>query len=758
MKKIITSIFTVLLITTTFSSNLNAQAINEGFDVITTLPGAGWVQTNNSVPVGSTNWFQGTAVAGGGPFDSFNGAAASYIGANFNNTTGTNTISNWLITPNRTLKNGDVIQFHTRTYAPTAYADRIEVRMSTNGASSNVGTGSAAVGDFTTLLLTINPALNLSAYPTTWTQYTITVSGLAAPTSGRFAFRYFVTSGGPSGANSDYIGIDNFIYTPYVCPAITMTAPGALGGGTAGTAYASTLTQTGCLGSPTFGIIAGALPTGLTLATNGMISGTPTATGTFNFTVGVADASGCSASSSYSITIVCPANPTTLNGLPALCSNAGIYTLTQGLPSGGSYSGSGVTSPTFDPTVGTQTITYTYVDIYACTHANSNAMVVNLAPTVGLGTFADMCSNAGTLALSGGSPAGGTYSGTGVTGANFNPTVGTQTITYTYIDVNNCSDMAMTSILVNTAPTVTHIAVADACENNGIVALSGGSPAGGNYSGTGITGNDFDPSVGTQTITYSYTDGNSCADASSFTINVIPSQTATLATFNSVCDNEASFALSGGLPAGGVYSGTGVTGADFDPSVGTQTITYTIGGGTSCESMSSQILTVNPAPTVGLTLNPTMVCVYDAAYSLAGGSPAGGTYAGTGVTSGNFNPSLAGVGSTSITYDYVDGNGCANSAVASITIDGCLSIDEMNSIVYTIYPNPASASFSISSTESIHTFELTLFDMIGKKVSTENHMNGNLVIEFSIGNINPGVYFIKGSINNQNVNLSVTVK
>jgi len=119
---------------------------------------------------------------------------------------------------------------------------------------------------------------------------------------------------------------------------------------------------------------------------------------------------------------------------------------------------------------------------------------------------------------------------------------------------------------------------------------------------------------------------------------------------------------------------------------------------------------------------------------------------------------LAGVGSTSITYDYVDGNGCANSAVASITIDGCLSIDEMNSIVYTIYPNPASASFSISSTESIHTFELTLFDMIGKKVSTENHMNGNLVIEFSIGNINPGVYFIKGSINNQNVNLSVTVK
>lgn len=248
MRKIFTSICAALALTSSITTNATAQAINEGFDNITTLAGSGWVQINNSVPVGSTSWFQGNPTV----FAAFGGATDSYIGANFNNTTGANTISNWLITPNRTIKNGDVISFYTRTTLDNIYPDNLQVRMSLNGASSNVGVGSAAVGDFTTLLLQINPTLVTSVYPyLAWAQYTVTISGLAAPTSGRFAFRYYVPNGGPSGANSDYIGIDNFIYTPYVCPTLTMTAAGALSTGTAGTAYSTTLTQTGCLGAPT---------------------------------------------------------------------------------------------------------------------------------------------------------------------------------------------------------------------------------------------------------------------------------------------------------------------------------------------------------------------------------------------------------------------------------------------------------------------------------------------------------------------------
>lgn len=285
------------------SSRGYAQSYSENFNDVTLLAGNGWVMTNASVAVGSTSWFQGNPTSAGGPFDSYNGATNAYIGANYNNTGSTGTISNWLMMPNRTLRNGDVLTFYTRKPSPDNYADRLEVRMSTNGASTNVGSGSA-VGDYTSLMLSVNPSLVLGVYPTAWTKYTVTVSGLPAPTSGRMAFRYFVTSAGLNGTNSDYIGIDQVDYTPYVCPAITLTAGGALAGGTEGSPYSVTLSQTGALGAPSFAVTAGALPPGVTMSAAGTISGTPTASGTFNFSATASDASGCSGAQSYSITVI----------------------------------------------------------------------------------------------------------------------------------------------------------------------------------------------------------------------------------------------------------------------------------------------------------------------------------------------------------------------------------------------------------------------------------------------------------------------
>ncbi|MBX3283412.1 MAG: VCBS repeat-containing protein [Acidobacteria bacterium] len=191
------------------ANTVSAQAITEDFADITTLPGAGWVQTNHSAPVGTTQWFQGNSTV----FPSQAGGVTAYIGANFNSTGGSGTISNWLFVPNRTLNNGDVFKFWTRTTTGNPFPDRMQVRLSTNGASTNIGTTATDVGDFSTLLLDINPTLT-NAYPDVWTEFTITISGLAGPTSGRLAFRYFVTDGGPSGNNSNYIGIDTFSYTP----------------------------------------------------------------------------------------------------------------------------------------------------------------------------------------------------------------------------------------------------------------------------------------------------------------------------------------------------------------------------------------------------------------------------------------------------------------------------------------------------------------------------------------------------------------
>mgnify|MGYP002623951080 CR=1 FL=1 len=198
----------------------------EGFDDITTLVGNGWNMQNLSSPIGTTNWFQGNSTV----FPSHSGAATSYIGTNFNNGAGVATLSNWLLTPVVTLSNGDQMSFWTRTVTANTFPDRLQVRMSTNGSSTNVGATATSVGDFSTLMLDINPTYqNGGVYPEVWTQFTVTVSGLASPTQGRFAFRYFVENGGPSGANSNYIGIDTAGYTPVPEPAtLSVLGLGAL--------------------------------------------------------------------------------------------------------------------------------------------------------------------------------------------------------------------------------------------------------------------------------------------------------------------------------------------------------------------------------------------------------------------------------------------------------------------------------------------------------------------------------------------------
>jgi subtilisin-like proprotein convertase family protein len=179
--------------------------INEQFDG--TIPPAGWPVQNLSNPIGLTGWSQTNSLV----FPPQSGVG--FASANFNNTAGTGTISNWMFTPNVTLKNGDKFSFWTRTTTGT-FPDRLQLRQSTNGTSVNVGTTDASVGDFSTLLLDINPNLTATGYPTAWTQFTVTIAGVpAAGISGRLAFRYFVTGGGPTGANSDFIGIDNAVYS-----------------------------------------------------------------------------------------------------------------------------------------------------------------------------------------------------------------------------------------------------------------------------------------------------------------------------------------------------------------------------------------------------------------------------------------------------------------------------------------------------------------------------------------------------------------
>lgn len=205
------------------SSFANAGIIlSEGFDDINALTGAGWSLQNLSSPIGVTNFFQGNP----GVFSAQSGTETSYIAANFNNTGGIGTISNWLITPEMSLSQALTLTFYTRTDISSVFPDRLEVRLSKSGASSNVGATADSIGDFTSLLLSVNPFLS-GDYPQEWTAFTVKIDAQAG--SGRLALRYFVTDGGPAGNNSNFIGIDTLSVAAAKVPEPSTMAVLALG-------------------------------------------------------------------------------------------------------------------------------------------------------------------------------------------------------------------------------------------------------------------------------------------------------------------------------------------------------------------------------------------------------------------------------------------------------------------------------------------------------------------------------------------------
>ena len=72
-----------------------------------------------------------------------------------------------------------------------------------------------------------------------------------------------------------------------------------------------------------------------------------------------------------------------------------------------------------------------------------------------------------------------------------------------------------------------------------------GSPVGGTFSGVGVTGNLFDPSVGTQTVTYTYTNGDGCTNSATSVIVVNPLPTVSAGTYGPVCIDAADIPLEG---------------------------------------------------------------------------------------------------------------------------------------------------------------------------------------------------------------------
>jgi hypothetical protein len=192
-----------------------------------------------------------------------------------------------------------------------------------------------AVQHFT---LTVNaPAAITSADTATFTigtanSFTVTKTGTPSPTLSEtgalpagvtFVPGTGVLSGTPTAKGSYLI---TFTATNGIGTAATQSftlvvqypplvvSSSSLAGGTVGSAYSATLTATGGESPYTWSVSVGALPAGLSLAAStGVISGTPTASGTADFTVEVADSDAATATKALSIVIAGPVvAPTTL--------------------------------------------------------------------------------------------------------------------------------------------------------------------------------------------------------------------------------------------------------------------------------------------------------------------------------------------------------------------------------------------------------------------------------------------------------------
>jgi hypothetical protein len=233
---IIASIFSAVIITACSKDAAPPAAApdyswNEEFDTIANSFAKGWVAKNTSRPLGYSTWNQASVVGLDSkgkaiiPSYPFSAQSAVYSGKDFimvdlNSVDDAGTISNWLLSPATMMKNGDQITFYARTvpagFNTTDVPERMQVRLAPNSSNGDIGNSATSVGDFTTLMLDINPtyAINgTAAFPRNWQKYTLTISGLP-PTiqSRRFAFRYLLENGGATGGRGFCAGIDNVTF------------------------------------------------------------------------------------------------------------------------------------------------------------------------------------------------------------------------------------------------------------------------------------------------------------------------------------------------------------------------------------------------------------------------------------------------------------------------------------------------------------------------------------------------------------------
>lgn len=222
------------------------------------------------------------------------------------------------------------------------------------------------------------------------------------------------------------------------------------------------------------------------------------------------------------------ANDTTVcgGGVYTLSASGGTYYLWYNVPVGGTYLSIGSTYTT--PLI-TGTTTY-YVANYdgGCESSRTPVTItVNPLPNTTItGLNTGYCINASPITLTG-SPSGGTFSGSGLSGDLFTPAnanIGTNSISYSYTNPSTgCSKTVNQNVSVYNSPAVSISGLNPSFNLTDSPVTLTGNPSGGTFVGDGVSGNTFSPSIagaGSHTVVYIYNDGNGCSNATCETTDI----------------------------------------------------------------------------------------------------------------------------------------------------------------------------------------------------------------------------------------------
>jgi hypothetical protein len=420
-----------------------------------------------------------------------------------------------------------------------------------------------------------------------------------------------------------------------------------------------------------------------------------------------------------SVSLVDPAAPSA--PVVTVTNNCGNSVLTAA-GSGLLWSTGATTASITVSTAGTYTVTQT---VGGCTSASSSGVAAPLAiPSAPSVTVTNNCGNS-VLTATG----SGLVWSTGATTASITvPTAGTYTVTQT---VGGCTS-ASGSGIANPAPgpTAPIVAVVNNCGNS-ILTASGTGPY--LWSTGETTGTIIVSAAGNYTVTETIGGCTSAAGTGIAAPNAIPA-IPIITVLDKCGTTDLTTTATGSL----MWSTSETTSLITVTMPGTYFVSQTVNGCTS--AVGSAVANPNTVPTV--TFAPLAdICINAPAYTLVEGSPAGGVYSGTGVTGGQFDPSVSGYGVFTIVYNYIDANGCSGSNQQPITV-GCADIEETIDFSLTIFPNPTNGLFVVNTTgESID--KIRVIDAAGRIVQSIDNSQKLEEVNLDLSNFGEGVYSVE---------------